>query len=162
MSEKKVQHKEEFLEKVQLQASRSEDFNGDIEDNTDDDTDDDSDMSISKKRASIGFDKFDMLVGKLEKLDKLDELLRKLDSMKLVAGGGGGGPGVVSSGRGYVEIKAELEDLQKIIFDETNKYSDKEKEDANIKYEKASQELAQTDEYKREVAAALEEKTKEK
>jgi len=98
-------------------------------------------------------ERFELFLGKLEKLDKLDEVLRKLDSIKA---------GSVSegSGRSYTELKVELEALQLIIFDETDKYTAMEKEDANIKYEKVSQELAQTDEYKKEVAAALEEKRK--
>ena len=39
-------------------------------------------------------------------------------------------------GRSYAELKVELETIQAIIFDETGKYTEKEKEDANIKYEK--------------------------
>jgi len=94
-----------------------------------------------------------LLVEKLEKLEKLDVLLRKLDYIKA---------GSVSEGRGrsYTELKVELEALQLIIFDETDKFTVMEKEDANIKYEKVSQELAQTEEYKKEVAAALEERRK--
>jgi hypothetical protein len=51
----------------------------------------------------------------------------------MVTGGGGGDSG---DGRSYAELKAELESIQAIIFDETGKYTEKEKEDANIRYEK--------------------------
>lgn len=40
------------------------------------------------------------------------------------------------------------------------RYTEKQKEDANIRYEKVAQEFQQTPEYKREVAAALEERRK--
>jgi hypothetical protein len=41
-------------------------------------------------------------------------------------------------GRGYGDIKKELEEFQKVIVDETGKYTDKEKDEANIKYEKVN------------------------
>lgn len=40
------------------------------------------------------------------------------------------------SGRSYTELKADLEKLQAIIIDETGKHSEREKEEANINYEK--------------------------
>lgn len=52
----------------------------------------------------------------------------------MVTGGAGGGDS--GDGRSYAELKAELENIQAIIFDETGKYTEKEKEDANIRYEK--------------------------
>lgn len=39
-------------------------------------------------------------------------------------------------GRGYDEMKKELEEIQKVIVDDSGKFTEKEKEDANIKYEK--------------------------
>jgi len=102
-------------------------------------------------------DKLDMLEKKLEKLDKLDELLRKLDSLKFVGGGSMAGG---DANNAYDSLKAELDELQKIIIDESGKYSEKEKEDANIRFEKAYQSLQQTVEYKMELQKQIEEKRK--
>lgn len=53
-----------------------------------------------------------------------------------------------------------MENIQAIIMDESGKFTEKQKEDANIRYEKVSHAFQQTTEYKREIAAALEEKRK--
>eukprot|EP00026_Physarum_polycephalum_P001700 Phypoly_transcript_01702.p1 GENE.Phypoly_transcript_01702~~Phypoly_transcript_01702.p1 ORF type:complete len:974 (+),score=211.05 Phypoly_transcript_01702:222-3143(+) len=175
-----VRFKEETLRRINNQNQRLEakanqkladndsdpgsmdNYESDLDSSVDDDTtDDDVNTSGSRKSPNMRSEgaqdaKFDALVAKLEKLDKLDELLRKLDNMKMVGGSGGGGDS--GDGRSYAELKAELESIQAVIFDETGKYTEKEKEDANIKYEKVSQEFQQTPEYKAEVAAALEEK----
>jgi len=92
------------------------------------------------------------LVVKLEKLEKLDELLRKVDSRKVSTG---------NEEEGQVraaDLKQEIESLQVIIFDPDNKYSEKEREDANIKMEKAIQAYTKTEEYKQEVQKQIEER----
>lgn len=56
------------------------------------------------------------------------------------------------------EIKKQLEELQVIICDDTNKYSEQEKDAANIQFERVFKALTQTAEYQAEVARIAEEK----
>jgi len=99
----------------------------------------------------LNSDTFDILVEKLDKLDKLDELLKKLNNMNTMIA-----PGSSEEGRSYTELKQEMDVLQKIIFDDTA--PEKEREDANIKFEKVFSELQNTEEYKKELAQIAEEK----
>lgn len=55
-----------------------------------------------------------------------------------------------------LELRAEIEQLQKVLFSDTA--TDKEKEDANIKLEKAIQQYEQTPEAKDEVRRRKEER----
>eukprot|EP01111_Echinosteliopsis_oligospora_P013824 TRINITY_DN5058_c0_g1_i1.p1 TRINITY_DN5058_c0_g1~~TRINITY_DN5058_c0_g1_i1.p1 ORF type:complete len:532 (-),score=183.76 TRINITY_DN5058_c0_g1_i1:46-1641(-) len=148
------QQNRKFEERLKAQAlSVDED---DDEDESESDTlseEEEEEEEVLKKPLS----KKAQVVGKLNVLDKLDELMRKIDTLKVT---GGGLPADVAGGRNYTELKTEIEEWQKIIVDDSGKYTDKEKEDANIKWEKTFEELKKTPEYKAEVAAALEEKRK--
>jgi len=177
LMERRLKKRSQFLEKMEGKSKKVRGKLGeeDEEDEEEEFTDTDSeqmDLSIdseegrerrlkSPKPNGENDAKFDMLVVKLEKLDKLDELIRKMENMKYVGPGDVSGGGGTTSGRGYNELKQELDDLQKVIFDVENKYSEKEKEDANIKYEKTFTEYSQTSEYKLELAQAQEEKRKQ-
>jgi len=110
------------------------------------------DSISSEKTKTLSLETFDILVEKLDKLDKLDELLKKLNNMNNMMPSSSDD----SAGRSYTELKVEMEALQKIIFDDT--VHDKEKEDANIKFEKVFGELQNTEEYRRELAQIAEEK----
>jgi hypothetical protein len=58
------------------------------------------------------------------------------------------------------EIKKQLEELQIIICDEEGKYTEQEKDNANIQYERVFKALTQTAEYQAEIARIAEEKRK--
>lgn len=58
------------------------------------------------------------------------------------------------------EIRAQLTELQIIICDETGKYSEHDKDAANIQYERVFKALTQTSEYQAEIARIAEEKRK--
>ncbi|KAF2077972.1 hypothetical protein CYY_000696 [Polysphondylium violaceum] len=97
-----------------------------------------------------------LLVTKLEKLDKLEDLMRKLESMKLNQSALGGSGGIDGGKRTHLDIKKEMEELQQIICNEKTKAKDRE--DANVKFEKLFQELSQTQEYRNEILQMREEK----
>ncbi|EGG16945.1 C2 domain-containing protein [Cavenderia fasciculata] len=111
----------------------------------------------ARGRAQLQQQQISILVSKLDKLDKLEELMRKLDNMKTMVPAGGDTTGAPSSGkRSYTDIKNELTALQKTIFND--KAPEKEREEANIKFEKVYQELVATEEHKRELLQIQEEK----
>jgi len=112
----------------------------------------DKQQKVKISPSEVPIEKFDILVSKLEKLDKLDELLKKLNNMSTMM------PLPESEGRTYADLKKEMEELQKIIFDD--KTSDKDREDANIKFEKIFIELQQTSEYKQELEKMNDDKRK--
>ncbi|EFA80801.1 C2 domain-containing protein [Heterostelium album PN500] len=101
-------------------------------------------------------DQISVLVNKLEKLDKLEDLMRKLDNMKSMVPAGQ--DLAVSGRRTHAAIKAELQSIQTIIMNE--KTPDKDREEANIRFEKVYQELSQTEEHKRELLQIQEDKRK--
>lgn len=114
-------------------------------------------------------------LDRLDKLDKLDALFAKLNAMPLGAPIAGAG---ASNGKTADQLKKEIEELQKIIFDP--KSSEKEVSDANIKYvesegfsssscnltlfafrlEKVMQEFENTPEFRAEVMKQKEERRK--
>ncbi|EGC34163.1 hypothetical protein DICPUDRAFT_35564 [Dictyostelium purpureum] len=103
-----------------------------------------------------------LLVSKLEKLDRLEEFMRKLDEMKTFQlnhspmGGSAGGADQSLRKRTHHNMKSELEEIQKTILD--SKSTEKEREDANVRFEKVFQELSNTEEYKREIQLIQDEK----
>jgi len=154
--QKELEAMEQKMKRMtELVTKEKQDADKDIEIN-----DDDDDFLKPPPGLISAVEKIDVVVSKLEKLDKLDELLKKVDSLsgRIITGVSfsGGGGGVESSGRTAEELKAELARLQEIIVDD--KRDEKEREDANIKFEKTFKELEQTEEYKREMAAIAEEK----
>eukprot|EP01113_Clastostelium_recurvatum_P046306 TRINITY_DN80_c0_g1_i7.p1 TRINITY_DN80_c0_g1~~TRINITY_DN80_c0_g1_i7.p1 ORF type:complete len:1129 (-),score=468.23 TRINITY_DN80_c0_g1_i7:134-3520(-) len=151
--QKQMEAMEEKLKKM-TQLAEKEKAAAD-EEPVDDDLDDD--FLRPSPSLVTAVEKIDHVVTKLEKLDKLDELMRKLDTMSAKIGSGGFSmSSVESSGRSVEELRAELGRLEAVINDA--KASEKDREDANIKYEKTFNELSQTDEYRRELAAIAEEK----
>eukprot|EP00026_Physarum_polycephalum_P001318 Phypoly_transcript_01319.p1 GENE.Phypoly_transcript_01319~~Phypoly_transcript_01319.p1 ORF type:complete len:993 (+),score=250.77 Phypoly_transcript_01319:209-3187(+) len=155
---RKLVKKQELLNQLD-QKQRKKDGNSEGGDSEGDEEDDESDEESERMFAPGGSSdaKLDMLVVKLEKLDKLDELLKKIDNMKYAAVSYAS-DSQGEQARNYEDIKKELEEFQKIIVDETGKFTEREKEEANIKYEKVFTELSQTKQYKAEVAQQLEEK----
>jgi len=156
---RKLVKKQEMLSQLEHKQKKKDtasegDYSGD-------EFDDDSEEDEKSYAPSIGSSdaKLDMLVVKLEKLDKLDELLKKIDNMKYASVSYGGETNGEQS-RNQDDIKKELEEFQKIIVDDSGKYTEREKDEANIKYEKVFTELSQTKQYKAEVAQQLEEKRK--
>lgn len=99
-------------------------------------------------------EKLSFLTSRLSKLDQLDEVMSRLNNMAahgaVVQTPGSNGK------RSAADIKAEMEELQKIIMDENA--PSKERESANLKIDRLFAELASTDEYKAEVKRAAEEK----
>jgi len=88
-----------------------------------------------EERFEKMLDRLDLkeLNKKLEKLDKLDKI--NFD----------GGMMMMGSGKGYDELKKEIEELYKVIFDDNT--SDKDKAAANISLEKAMKEIEKTSEF---------------
>jgi len=109
-------------------------------------------------------EKLSFLSSRLSKLDQLDEVMLRLDNIVANGGGGGGGQGhtrnnggdVQNAKRTAADIKADMEMLQKVIFDDKAKVKDREA--ANLKIDRLFAELVGTDEYKVEVKRAQEEK----
>lgn len=90
------------------------------------------------------------LVGRLGRVHNIDDLIRNLDAW------------IDSSmtSMSAEEIRAQLTELQIIICDETGKYSEHDKDAANIQYERVFKALTQTSEYQAEIARIAEEKRK--
>jgi len=88
------------------------------------------------------------LVGRLVRVANLDELMRNLDAW------------IESSmtNQSYEELKGQLTELQLIICDEDNKYSEHEKDAANIQYERVFAAFTKTSEYQAEILKIAEEK----
>eukprot|EP01133_Synstelium_polycarpum_P016340 gene16340-19437_t len=156
--EMELQLMEMRQEKIQRMMLRQQDMSD--EDMDFDSEDEDSGNGRRRPNGAKGGafgmmqnDQISILVNKLDKLDKLEDFMRKLDTMKSMGPAGDMGG---SGKRSHADIKAELATIQKIIM--SDKGSEKEREEANIRFEKVFQELSQTEEYKRELVAIQEEK----
>jgi len=90
------------------------------------------------------------LVGRLGRVANIDDLIRNMDAW------------IDSSmtSLSAEEIRKQLEELQIIICDEEGKYSEQDKDAANIQYERVFKALTQTSEYQAEIARIAEEKRK--
>lgn len=90
------------------------------------------------------------LVGRLAnaRVGNLDDLLLNMDAWIETS----------MSNQSYEELKTQLQELQLIICDEDNKYSEQEKDAANINYERVFKLFQKTSEYQAEVARIAEEK----
>lgn len=95
------------------------------------------------------------IVDRLQKLDQLDELIRKVDKMSTMVVAGVN-VAVAADTRSTKELRDEMEQLQNVIFNDNS--DPKERETANIKFDKLYTELISTEEYKREMVEALKEK----
>ncbi|GAM26464.1 hypothetical protein SAMD00019534_096390 [Acytostelium subglobosum LB1] len=158
-----LKNKEMELEMIQLRQDRIQRMMLRHKDLADDEfalaADEDDGAQAHNIASSFQSDQIAMLVTKLEKLDRLEDLMRKLEMMKSMVPTLNANGEMIMSGNGkrsHAEIKAELEQLQKVIMDE--RQPERQRDDANIKFEKVFQELTQTEEYKRELAQIQEEK----
>ncbi|KAM9959183.1 hypothetical protein ACTFIR_000241 [Dictyostelium discoideum] len=105
-----------------------------------------------------------LLVTKLEKLDRLEEFIRKLDDMKQFQSINLLNSSTTNNNnnnneqfkRTHLNMKLEMEEIQKIILND--KVGEKERNDANVKFEKLFQELSMTEEYRREIQMIQDEK----
>jgi len=88
------------------------------------------------------------LCGRLVRVANIDELMRNMDAW------------IESSmaSQSYEELKQQLTELQIIICDEENKYSEQDKDAANIQYERVFASFTKTSEYQTEIAKIAEEK----
>jgi len=99
-----------------------------------------------EERENAMMSRFEKMMDNLD-IDKLDEKLKKLERFEEMMKSGafmGGG----MSMRGYEELKKELEELQKVIFDDST--SEKDKAAANIKLEKVMRDIERTSEFQEE------------
>eukprot|EP00127_Corallochytrium_limacisporum_P004164 Clim_evm109s157 gene=Clim_evmTU109s157 len=104
-------------------------------------------LAAATERSSGSGADLGVILAKLENLDKLDNIMRMMSSGAAVmaAGGAMNGTSIGNSNRTMQDITEEMDELMKIVVDES--LSEKDREDANIKFEKLANDLDKHPEY---------------